>query len=271
MNKSAKKNMWTVILSVALVIVVGVCAYFGFRVVKRVQEQKMYSQIASDDSEFTGQIKGDAPVVPDVFDEKMNNPVNWEKLISYNDELYAWIYIPNTGISYPVAQHGGDDPTDSRAYFYLKHDLYKKWAYCGCIFTQTGTPKDFGNTGNMVIYGHNMENNYMFANLHKFDDKQFFDNNRYFYIYTPEHAYKYEIYARFDTGSFNLNAQYNFFKTKKDCASFLEGVRLSSDMNSHIREEAVPGANDKMVTLSTCITGQPSKRLLVVGVLIDEK
>ena len=37
-----------------------------------------------------------------------------------------------------------------------------------------------------VLYGHNMANGSMFATLHRFYDADFFNQNRYIYVYTPE-------------------------------------------------------------------------------------
>ena len=43
-------------------------------------------------------------------------PVDFEKLQGYNPDIYAWIWIYNTNIDYPVVQSPGDDG------FYLTHN-----------------------------------------------------------------------------------------------------------------------------------------------------
>ena len=43
------------------------------------------------------------------------------------------------------------------------------------------------------------------------------------------------------------------------------------DMESHVRKDQKVTSNDKIITLSTCVGGQPNNRYLVQAVLTDER
>ncbi|MEE3378645.1 MAG: hypothetical protein VZR35_09220, partial [Lachnospiraceae bacterium] len=60
--------------------------------------------------EFTGEREGEAAEVPEGTADTVNHWVDFAALKEINSELYAWIYVPDTNIDYPGAQHM--DPND---------------------------------------------------------------------------------------------------------------------------------------------------------------
>ena len=109
--------------------------------------------------------------LPDDVDIPQKN-LDWESMHGLNKDIYAWITIPNTQIDYPILQHETDDS------YYLSHNMDGSKGYPGCIYTEKANYKDFLDF-NTVIYGHNMKSGMMFRNLHDFEDRTFFDNNKY--------------------------------------------------------------------------------------------
>ena len=89
-------------------------------------------------------------------------PVKFGELQSVNPDVYAWITVPGTEIDYPILQHPSDNS------YYLMHNIDGSYGYPGCIYTENLNSKDFTDN-NTVIYGHNMKNGSMFAQLHKFE------------------------------------------------------------------------------------------------------
>ena len=116
--------------------------------------------------------------------------IDFEYLKTLNEDIYAWITVPGTIIDYPILQHPTDDS------YYLHHNLDGSYGYPGCIYTESLNTKDFEDP-NTVIYGHNMKAGTMFAELHKFEDGEFFSANDEVVIYLPEKALHYQIFAAY--------------------------------------------------------------------------
>ena len=57
----------------------------------------------------------------DEIDNRPENPIDFASLKAKNDDVYAWIKIPNTKINYPVVQSKVDDN------FYLNRSIDKKY------------------------------------------------------------------------------------------------------------------------------------------------
>ena len=120
-----------------------------------------------------------------------------------------------------------------------------------------------------MIYGHNMKNDSMFGSLHDFEDAGFFEEHKELIIYTPEHILYYEIFAVLTYSDLHILKVYDF-EDPLQYEAFLESVYSARGMKNHFREGVEVNADDRMVTLSTCIGGQPNNRLLVLGVLTKE-
>ena len=188
-------------------------------------------------------------------------PVDFAGMWKTNKDVYAWITVPGTVIDYPILQH----PTDNT--YYLNYNIDGSHGYPGCIYTENLNSKEFTDN-NTVIYGHNMKNGTMFAGLHKFEDSTFFAEHTKVHIYTPEKELTYTIFAAYIYDDRHL--LYSFDFSNKDIyAAYLEDVQNMRSMNALIREDVKVTAEDKIITLVTCIGNQPSKRLLVQAVLED--
>lgn len=190
-----------------------------------------------------------------------DNPIDFTSLQTINPDVYAWIQIPNTKIDYPVVQSMEDDS------YYLNHDVNKKFTVAGAIYSEMKNNKDFSDP-NTVLYGHNMLNGSMFQNLHKFRDADFFEQNRYIYIYTPGHILTYEICAAYRYDNRHILNSFNF----SDSEVFKEYLEFVKDPKSMIVQKREVGlnVNSKILTLSTCI-GNHDYRYLVQGVLINDE
>ena len=88
-------------------------------------------------------------------------------------------------------------------------------------------------------------------------------------IYT-EKTYTYTIFAAYKFDDRHLLKTFNF-KNKKKFENYLRNVKNIRDMGSHVRKDQEVTSNDKIITLSTCVGGQPNNRYLVQAVLTDER
>lgn len=287
-RSSENNNLWKVILGIFLAAAVIGLAVIGVRAYRQDQAEKRLEQLAEGTTggETASPPSSEEPtVVPESTAspessasaeaeadplralEALGIPIPEKEVdladlqAGVNPDIYAWIYIPDTLIDYPVLQH----PTDN--IYYLDHNLDGSRGYPGCIYTEDYNAKDFSDP-NTVIYGHNMKNGTMFAGLHKFEDGTYFEEHPYMYIYTEEKLYVYEIFAAYESGNEHILYN-NDFTSDYEYASYLEDVFTVRAMNSNIKEGAEVTAADRIVTLSTCVANKSDRRYLVQGVLLN--
>jgi sortase B len=186
--------------------------------------------------------------------------VNFEALTQINPDIYAWIDIPGTPVSYAVVQ----SPTNDL--YYNNHAVDKSYYTGGSIFSQRYNAKDFQDPVT-VLYGHNRQSETMFAPVNKFADGTFFDEHPVVYIYTPEKVYEYRIFAAYPHSSEHLLLNHDFASAEEFDAYF---GSISAVIDSHYREDLFPEAGDRVLTLSTCYRSNRMQRYLVQGVLEQE-
>ena len=119
----------------------------------------------------------------DVSDEEIDVEVgiDWDALFAINPNVVGWIYVPDTGISYPIVQ-GRDNER------YLWHTFQGIRNNSGAIFMDYLNAPDFSDPLTL-IYGHNMQSGSMFAPLHDWQGEHFF-------IHTPDGVSVYEVSSR---------------------------------------------------------------------------
>ncbi|MCR5636295.1 MAG: class B sortase [Clostridiales bacterium] len=198
-------------------------------------------------------------------DVKVENPIDFKDLQSKNSDLYAWIYIPNTSVDYPIAQSGkGEDDA-----FYLHHGVDKSYYFAGTIYSEKKNSKDF-NDRNTLLYGHNMLDGSMFTTLHKFEDESFFENNQYIYIYTPGHILTYKICAAYEYDDRHILNSFDF-SDDKVWADYVKWVnKPESPYTCNYRDTGLT-TDDTIITLSTCTNYRSSDRYLVQAKLESDK
>ena len=190
--------------------------------------------------------------------------VDFEKLTAANPDVYAWIYIPNTNVDYPVVRSisDGDDT------FYLDHNVYRQYQFSGTIFSELSNNPDFHDPVT-VLYGHNMLDGSMFASLHNFEKDDFFEENRTAFVVTADKVYTYLIYSAYTYDDRHILRSF----LADDSESFREYLESTLDPHSYdsqVRENVVLDTDSRILTLSTCTNGASNIRYLVQGVLVDE-
>lgn len=257
-----KKNKGIIIIVIiAIIIILLAGGYLMKEYFVRAQAEDAYEEIQEEITSlgsiiFEDAEKNDFSYV--LVDGEI--PIDFESLHEINTDLIAWIKVPNTNIDYPVACYSGEDQN-----FYLDHNMYKESQFAGCIFMQDVNETDFSEY-NTVLYGHNMRNGSMFADLHKFGDKDFFAENRYIYIYMPDKVHIYEIFAAYTTNDININALYNF-GSKNDYTQYINDIYNGLALNGILSDEVLATGEEKMITLSTC-SSEEEDRYIVQGILV---
>ena len=258
-NSSGKTGLIVAIIAIVVLAIAG--AGVGFYVHTSNQEKKAAAaeKAKKADPEETQESyeKLKEQVAVDA-DDPMFRKIDFAAAQAMNPDVYAWIWIPGTNIDYPILQSETEDDA-----YYLNHTIEKKEGLPGTIYTEKYNGKNFSSPVT-VVYGHNMKNGSMFADLHKYEDKAFFDANPYVYIYMPEKTLKYHVFSatpfddRYLLGSYNFSAETEF-------EEYLDELR--SSINGNVNMDVNVSQQTGIMTLSTCIADSANERFLVNATL----
>lgn len=267
--KWKKVTYWASVTVLSLVIVV--CSVMiGHKLISDAHNERQYDDLASLKASETPRPQiptGPAPTDPstgETLPTEPTEPAPTEMLFDYkliydiNNDMVGWIQVPGTDIDYPVVQ------SPYEANFYLRRNFYKKGAACGTIYVRekcnVNKPSD-----NVTIYGHNMSNGSMFADLHLYEKESFYQDNRYIYFDTLYEKHTYEIFAVF-LSSANLSKGFAYH-TFDDAASASEYDSFVSKCKElSIYDTGItPTYGDKLITLSTCDKSIDQGRFVVVA------
>lgn len=256
-KKKKKRTAGDRIRTLILIVAIGVFCYSGYQLFTIYAEYKKgddeYNAL---EEEYVIAPKQEEPEIQEIEGEPvMECPVDFDGLLSLNKDIIGWLNVEALEISYPLAQGEDND-------YYLHNTFQDTPNIAGCIFLDCENKKDFSDR-NSIIYGHNMRNGSMFGKLKKFKEEGVFEKSPYFWIYTPEKIYKYEIFACHEVGYTSKTYQLTF----EDDDDFMEYIKEAFD-NSVVKSNASVSTADKVVTLSTC-TGNETTRFIVQGKRIE--
>ena len=196
-------------------------------------------------------------------EELYESPIDFEELQQTNPDIYAWLRIEDTVIDYPIVQNPDMDD------YYLHHDSGRNINLDGAIFSQaTYNEANFTDTEDLVtvLYGHNMKSGSMFGTLReKYTDPEFFDGHKDVVIYTPEEELTFKVFAAVPYSNELIPYKHDF-KEEKDYNNFFDGVFNIRDLSARYDEANKPVFGDRVLILSTCISGT-NLRFLVMATL----
>ena len=186
--------------------------------------------------------------------------VDFDTLLKTNKETVAWIRFEQPEkISYPVVHTTDNDK-------YLKTTFELKKNASGALFVDAINAPDFTDR-NTFVYGHNMKNGSMFGQLKKYRSKDFYQENPYFYIYTPDgKELKYQVFA---VGIVEDTSE-SYRRTFTDDADFLKYLGYLKKVSRYDTGVEV-NETSQIVSLSTCTNVTDTQRLVVHGVKISER
>lgn len=195
------------------------------------------------------------------YDDKQEKfRVDFDKLLEMNADTIGWIrfYPEPSIINYPVVQGTDND-------LYLHKTFSANENTLGAIFMDVNCEGDFSGR-NSIIYGHRMKDGSMFRKLDEYGDKSFWEENPYFYIYTPDgkeityHIYSAGVVAD-DAKTYTVS-----FADDSEFQSYVDYTKSTADYDTGIEVTT----DDQIVTLSTCTSAGDDYRFVVHGVKIRE-
>lgn len=183
---------------------------------------------------------------------------DWQALKEQNQDIYAWLSIPDLGLEYPVLQSEKDD-------YYLTHNADGERDASGGIYSNACNRTDFSDL-HTILYGHNMKNGTMFGTLSDIGEAELAENGMV-YMYTEEKKMTYRIWKVVEFSDVYIPDTYSV-RSRQGLESFLGAVKGSP---AYFSEEGLEiSGEDKILTLSTCVGGKSTKRCLVVARLEEE-
>ncbi len=190
-------------------------------------------------------------------------PVDLRDYMAENMEVYAYIVIPGTNISYPVVQSRKDDN------YYLRRNWKGKRESSGCIFSQSANNIYFTDPIT-VLYGHNTDQGNMFSELLNYKDEKFFSEHNLIYVYVPNGTLVYRIFSAHTFDDRHILNSYDF-SNPEVLAEFQQTLINPPVVEKTLLDGIILYPDSQILTLSTCaepISGCKS-RYLVNGVLIN--
>lgn len=255
MSTRRKKKKHNIVSNLILIIAFCVFLYAGYNIYlifseygKGVEEYNEIKETVV--TETTEEVEGE--------EEKILQ-IDFAKLSSINSDIVGWIDFDKLDISYPVVR--GDDNSK-----YLKTTFEGKTNSSGAIFMDYQNTGDFKDS-NTFIYGHNMKNGTMFGKLRRFKSADFLEENPYFYIYMPNGIRAtYKIFAVSVVE--DMSEMYNkFYATEEEFLAYQKYVKGAAMQKA----EADLTTQSRIVSLSTCTNRTESERLVVQGVLVEQR
>jgi len=176
----------------------------------------------------------------------------WQSL---NSDVRAWIHNEAIRVDHPVLKSPDNE-------YYLTRDLDLSYKAMGSIFFDFRNKSDFSDP-NTIIYGHNFDNGLMFSNLVWYKSQQFYEQNPFYYLYTPEQVYRVDIAAGIVVSETDTTYLVVDFSSDLEFSSLIQAIEKNSVIETEI--ELTPG--DQLVTLYTCTNDWQGQRFVVIGKL----
>ena len=260
------KKIYLIISIVSFVIALIALITIGMLLVSFKKGEEDYNRLAQQARErirpIAGSIINDEEEIPEeTMPDPVDIPIDFEFLKGENQDIVAWIQVDGTNIDYPVLY----DTTYNM--YYLHHNYNGVRTVYGSIFVLGANAADFTDF-NTVVYGHNIMNRTMFAQLHEFRKKEFFDSHGTITIYTPDRKLTYQVFAAYRTDSLNI-IDNNDFSTEEFRAEYIDSI-YAHDAVANFKPEYQVTPSDRIITLSTCINNA-AFRYVVQGVLVSDE
>ncbi len=186
--------------------------------------------------------------IPSEAEEKLKEQT--QELCTNIDNSIGWINVPETIINYPVMYSGDNE-------FYLHRAVDGSYLRVGSIFLDYRCNADFTGKIN-VLYGHNMSDGSMFADVMKFIDSGYFDGHNYGWLTTENTVYKIDFFSLSQPENYD-----DFYNVNSDVSLWLDDLRI----NSFIWRNIGFSENDQFISLSTCTGSEGSSRTVLTGKL----
>ena len=260
MNKFKKvKNIIYIFLIVLIVVSSIYIIKYYYNIYNAKRQTKLLDNISIDKISEENASVTESPS-ENINPDKTERMLKLEELQKNNSDIVAWIEIEGTEINYPVLQ--GKDNS-----YYMTHDYQKKYSSNGSVFLDKDYSWDIPST-NLLIYGHNMNNNTMFQDLLSYQKESFYKEHPNIRFTTKNEDVYFEIIAVFKSRVYYKSEQnvfrYYYFvndKGEKDYNDFVLNAKRASLYDTG----KTAYYRNILMTLSTCSYYTEDGRFVVVA------
>ena len=190
-------------------------------------------------------------------DDGEDNPT-LKDLKKFNPDVKAWTQVPKTNIDYPVVQ-GQDDME------YINKNVYGEFELSGAIFLSCLNKDDFSDPYNLV-YGHNMKNGGMFADVADFTNKEYFETHQKGKLYLTDATRKIRFFACMKVTAADAKIYHPDGYRKENLKDLLDYIQANA---VQYRDVNVADENS-LIALSTCSEAETNGRVVLIGKLERE-
>ncbi len=189
--------------------------------------------------------------------------VDFDALKEINPQLVAWLYIPDSEISYPIVQ--GEDN-----YHYLNYTFEGKKNFTGAIFLDALCQPDF-KSDNSIVYGHNLKSGEMFGFLKTYYDTNYnekadFRRRQIVWVIRPGEELEYRIFSAREISARKDKDVYTVeFGSDQSFGDYLDQAVEDSLYDTGVKTVA-----DRILTLSTCTSSSEDGRFILQATLIQD-
>jgi len=163
------------------------------------------------------------------------------EMLAINPDFVCWIRIDGTGIDYPVVRG-----TDNEKY--LNTSFSGESNKAGTLFMDYRIVEE--SMPHIIIYGHNLQEGGMFADLRKFLDAQFMQDNNIITLTVNGHDVRFAVFAA-RISDINDSAYFLDFSHRRGFMRFAD--RINAPLHA-----------TQILTLSTCTSGGSDDARMIV-------
>lgn len=226
-------------------------------------EYRRLAELARETTEAVTEAPTQAPTEPltepqetEAEAEAYASPIDFEALAEVNPDVIGWIRIPDTNVDYPIVQTGDNDK-------YLHTSFEGEESVAGAVYLDFESDSDMMGFNN-ILYGHNMKNGSMFKDIVKYKDQSYFDEHKYFEIYTPERTIHLKAISCYYAKAEPI-VRKTRFKTRESYEAFIREM-IKPCPWYELPEFPI----DSLYTLVTCSYEVNDARTILYAVEVDE-
>lgn len=196
-----------------------------------------------------------------------------------NLDYIAWMKIDGTPINYPILLDPGEigkndeyhgTENEGAVYYYLYRNLKKDYEFAGSIFMDYRNvlnSNDDEQSENLVIHGHDMNDESMFGILRRYrNEPGFYEKCSFIELESKYEQRDYVIFAYLPTKGVYEDGGFNYWDmeeldTKEQFDAYIKTCRDGAYLDTGIDVQY----GDRLITMSTCFNNQSDMRFIVVA------